>query len=122
MRKENNGKMQELSSRVVKAGHRVYFVDAKQDRNGSKFISLSECKSATPGGGGRDRQRIHIYEEDFGKVIAALNEAFAALGYSVAITPTDTLSADPVSARAIEELNIPSLDEMLAETDESLDE
>lgn len=118
MKEKNNNKTTELSSHIVKAGHRVYFVDAKVDSHGSRFLSLSECKSSAQGLG-RDRQRIHIYEEDLSKVLAALSEALGSLGYDLALTPvasqatrSDQAQTYGTQGRATG-ITIPTLDEML---------
>lgn len=68
----------ELCSRIVKAGHRVYFVDAKVDANGERFVAISEVKHQ-PGSTTRERQRVHIYEEDMPKFLDALGVALTAL-------------------------------------------
>lgn len=69
----------ELSSATIKAGHRIYFVDAKADSQGNRFLSISEIKSNQGEEGKRDRQRIHIYEEDIPKFIDALSKALSAI-------------------------------------------
>lgn len=99
----------ELSTHTVKAGHRVYFVDAKADSHGSRYIAVSECKTSTKGGA-RDRQRIHIYEEDLPKMISALSSALRDLGYALELSTTDSVAAAP---QAIEpELMTLSLDDL----------
>lgn len=84
MYKNKGYKTEELSSRIIKAGHRVYFIDAKEDSQGNRYIALSECKSSLKGGG-RDRQRIHVYEEDVMKLFGALSEVALDLGYKINI-------------------------------------
>lgn len=68
----------ELCSRIVKAGHRVYFVDAKVDVYGQRFVAISELKH-NQGNNTRDRQRVHIYEEDMSKFLDAMGDALTAL-------------------------------------------
>lgn len=69
----------ELSSAVVKAGHRVYFIDAKADSLGNRFLAISEVKNSLSSEGSRERQRIHVYEEDLPKFLYALNGAITSI-------------------------------------------
>lgn len=70
----------DLSSTTIKAGQRVYFVDAKVDSLGSRFVAISELKSKSKSQqGGRERHRIHIYEEDMPRFLDALGEALTAM-------------------------------------------
>lgn len=117
MSRNNNVKGVEFSNNVVKAGHRVYFVDAKADSRGNRYISLSECKSSSrDGAGGRERQRIHIYEEDFGKILDALGQAMRAIGYDLELGVVQTTpSVELAEDSSWQELDIPSLGDVLEE-------
>ena len=53
-----------LASRKLKAGTRYYYIDAKLDSKGNKYIVLSETK-LKESEGKLERHRIFIYEEDF---------------------------------------------------------
>ena len=55
-----------LASRKLKAGTRYYYIDAKLDSKGNKYIVLSETK-LKESEGKLERHRIFIYEEDFGE-------------------------------------------------------
>ena len=72
-----------LASQKVKAGTRYYYIDAKQDTKGNKYIVLSETKMKESEGK-VERHRIFIYEEDFAKVSQALLETIMQVsgGYS----------------------------------------
>lgn len=112
------GKSRELSTSIVKAGHRVYFVDAKVDSRGNRYLALSECKSS-PSGGARDRQRIHIYEEDLGKVFEALSDALRGLGYDLQLVPSRSYMAPEGEAgegtpESLPDLEIPTLDDIFS--------
>ena len=50
-----------LASRKIKAGTRYYYIDAKLDSKGNKYIVLSETK-LKEGEGKLERHRIFIYE------------------------------------------------------------
>lgn len=62
-----------LASRKLKAGTRYYYIDAKLDSKGNKYLVLSETK-LKDGEGKLERHRIFVYEEDFQKVMQALLE------------------------------------------------
>ena len=62
-----------MASRKLKAGTRYYYIDAKLDSKGNKYIVLSETK-LKESEGKLERHRIFIYEEDFAKVSEALLE------------------------------------------------
>lgn len=110
------GRGSELCSTTVKAGHRVYFVDAKEDSQGNKYVAISECKSARDGGA-RDRQRIHIYEEDLGKILEAFGGALVALGYELEINlrKREQNSGEYSVSSPISEVNIPSMGDFISE-------
>lgn len=67
-------------SRAVKAGKRVYYIDAKRSRNGEYYLSLTESKKIVSGNEYEpqvtfEKHKLFIYPEDFGKVMDALTEA-----------------------------------------------
>jgi thymidylate kinase len=67
-----------LFSRMIKAGHRTYFVDVKTTRQQDYFLSLTELrKKITPNGVVNERNKVFIYQEDFDKLGEALKEALA---------------------------------------------
>lgn len=107
----DRSKSVEINSFTVKAGHRVYFVDAKEDSRGNRFLALSECKSSATGMGGRDRQRIHIYQEDIVKIFEALGASLADLGYKLELTPLP-VGGSPKEG-ALSSFSLPSLDDII---------
>ena len=65
-----------LFSKMVKAGHRTYFIDVKTTRQRDYFLSLTELrKSITPNGIVNERNKVFVYQEDFDKLGEALKEA-----------------------------------------------
>ena len=60
----------EIASVRVSAGKRLYFIDVKEARDGSRLLKLTEGKKMEDGT--FDRHRILIYEEDIYKVFEAL--------------------------------------------------
>ncbi len=62
-----------IFSKRVSAGTRVYYVDARIDRKGQKYISLSEIPTdKSPGK--KERQRIFLHAENVDKFAEALAE------------------------------------------------
>lgn len=74
----NNQKSDILFSRTVKAGQRYYYIDAKIDTKGNRYIVLTESKNAEKGQS-MLRSKVFLYEEDFAKFREALDEVFSAL-------------------------------------------
>lgn len=109
----DRSKSVELNSFTIKAGHRVYFVDAKEDSRGNRFLALSECKSSTTGMGVRDRQRIHIYQEDIEKIFDALGASLADLGYKLELTPLSASEERGQNGGDLSHFSLPSLDEII---------
>lgn len=72
-------------AKKIRAGHRTYFIDAKQTRSKDFFLSITETRrKITPSGATvNERSKIHIYEEDFDKFAEGLNEVLEFLQQSV---------------------------------------
>jgi hypothetical protein len=67
-----------LYTRVVKAGHRTYFIDLKATRSKDYFISLTELrKKNTPNGVVTERNKVFIFNEDIEKISESLNDVIA---------------------------------------------
>ena len=65
-----------LFSKMIKAGHRTYFIDVKTTRQSDYFLSLTELrKKITPHGVVNERNKIFVYQEDFDKLAAGVKEA-----------------------------------------------
>jgi len=56
----------------VSAGTRVYYMDAHKDKNGKPYLSISEIP--TDRAPKKKRQRIFIYQENFGEFAKAFAE------------------------------------------------
>ena len=73
-----DGYGESLYTRVVKAGHRTYFVDLKATRSKDYFISLTELrKKNTPNGVVTERNKVFIFNEDIEKISESLNDVIA---------------------------------------------
>ncbi|MBO5216560.1 MAG: DUF3276 family protein [Alistipes sp.] len=73
-----DGYGESLYTRVVKAGHRTYFIDLKATRSKDYFISLTELrKKNTPNGVVTERNKVFIFNEDIEKISESLNDVIA---------------------------------------------
>lgn len=71
----NDGYGDSLFTRVVKAGHRTYFIDVKSTRTDDLFLSLTELrKKNTDAGVVTERNKVFIFKEDIEKFSNSLNE------------------------------------------------
>ena len=64
-------------TKMIKAGHRTYFIDVKITRQDDYFLSITELrKKNTANGVVNERNKVFIYEEDFDKLSEGMIEAF----------------------------------------------
>ena len=87
-----------MASRKLKAGTRYYYIDAKLDSKGNKYIVLSETK-LKESEGQLERHRIFIYEEDFAKVSEALRQTILEVS-DTAITGDEPTAAEAGTTHA----------------------
>ena len=87
-----------LASRKIKAGTRYYYIDAKLDSKGNKYLVLSE------------RHRIFIYEEDFAKVMQALLETIQEVSDLPATTASSTQEDLQEELPETEDLRLEAID------------
>ena len=72
----NDGFGDSVFTKMIKAGHRTYFIDVKTTRQRDYFLSLTELrKRITPNGIVNERNKVFVYQEDFDKLGEALKEA-----------------------------------------------
>lgn len=99
-----------LTSRKLKAGTRYYYIDAKLDSKGNKYLVLSETK-LKEGDGKLERHRIFVYEEDFAKVMQALLETIQEITDSPLVEPTpEELPTDSPLLTEEDDLRIEAID------------
>lgn len=70
----------ELFSAKISAGKRVYFIDVKQSRDGTKYLVISESKLANEKW---EHNRILIFQEHIPTVIEEINKALKFIGVSI---------------------------------------
>lgn len=65
-----------IFSTRLSAGTRVYYVDVRTDKRGTKYMTLSEIATDKKPGQ-KKRERIFIHKENIQKFIDMVNEASA---------------------------------------------
>ena len=54
-----------IFSKMIKAGHRTYFLDVKETRNKDYFMTITELrKKTTDNGVENERNKVFLYQED----------------------------------------------------------
>ena len=62
-------------TKMIKAGHRTYFIDVKTTRSNDYFIAVTELrKKITPNGVVNERNKVFVYQEDIEKFTEGLTE------------------------------------------------
>lgn len=73
--------MESLFSKTIKAGKTTFFIDVREAKNKSKYISIAE---STLSGDGEDkkfsRKNITIFDNQFDKFREAIEEALKVAG------------------------------------------
>lgn len=65
-----------IFSKMIKAGHRTYFLDVKATRNNDYFMTITELrKKITDNGTENERNKIFLYQEDFEKFAKGFSDA-----------------------------------------------
>ena len=70
---------EDVYSKPVRAGRRTYFFDVKATRANDYFLTITESRKKESGNGtfSFEKQKIHLYKEDFQKFVEGLEEAIA---------------------------------------------
>lgn len=75
---ENSNQMdKDIFSKPVKAGKRTYFFDVKKTKTNDYFLTITESKRIIDSEDKvtYEKHKIFLYQEDFEKFLAAMNEA-----------------------------------------------
>jgi len=72
--------MDALFSRAIKAGDRTYFIDVKEAKNKSKYLTIAESKPAKEGDKKFTRSSVMIFDNQVEKFREAIDEAMKAIG------------------------------------------
>ncbi len=71
----NEGFGDSIFSKMIKAGHRTYFLDVKTTRANDYFLTITELrKKITPRGTENERNKVFLYKEDFEKFASCFAE------------------------------------------------
>ena len=63
-------------TKIIKAGHRTYFIDVKTTRSKDYFLAVTEVrKKITASGIVNERNKVFVYQEDMEKFTEGLAEA-----------------------------------------------
>jgi hypothetical protein len=76
MRHDEKKKREEIFSKAIKAGRRMYFFDIKSTRENDLYLTITESKKKFEGDEGRfhfEKHKLFLYKEDFQKFSEALN-------------------------------------------------
>lgn len=65
---------QPIFSKRISAGTRVYYIDARVDKGGRKYITLTEIPTSKHPQKNQERQRIFIHSENIDAFAEALAE------------------------------------------------
>jgi len=70
---------EDVYSKPVRAGRRTYFFDVKATRANDYFLTITESRKKESGNGtfSFEKQKIHLYKEDFQKFVEGLEEVIA---------------------------------------------
>lgn len=65
-----------IYTKMIKAGHRTYFIDVKTTRANDHFISITELRKKILADGStvNERNKVFVYQEDFGKFVGGLKD------------------------------------------------
>ncbi len=67
--------MESLFSKTIKAGKTTYFVDVREAKNKSRYITITESKKSTTDPSKFTNKRIIVFDNSAEKVKNALDEA-----------------------------------------------
>lgn len=64
-------------TKMIKAGHRTYFIDVKTTRSNDYFLAITEVRKKITANGGtvNERNKVFVYQEDMDKFTEGLAEA-----------------------------------------------
>ena len=68
--------MDALFSKSIKAGDRTYFVDVKEAKNKSKYLTIAESKRSKEDEKKFNRSSVMVFESQAEKFHEAIEEAF----------------------------------------------
>lgn len=78
-------------TKMIKAGHRTYFIDVKTTRSNDYFLSVTELRKKITQDGNtvNERNKVFVYQEDIDKFTEGLNEVIEYIR-SVSLAASDS--------------------------------
>ena len=76
MENKNEYNVEEIFSKVLRAGRRTYFFDVRETKAGDYYLTITESKKFTNEDGTfyYKKHKIYLYKEDFDEFSSSLNE------------------------------------------------
>lgn len=90
--KENQGRREDVFSKVIRAGKRTYFFDVKATKAGENFITITESKKRFSSDQGKfyfEKHKVFLYKEDFDKFEEGFNEVLEFVKNNQGVVETD---------------------------------
>ena len=78
MENQNEYNVEEIFSKVLRAGRRTYFFDVRETKASDYYLTITESKKFTNEDGTfyYKKHKIYLYKEDFDDFNSSLNETF----------------------------------------------
>ena len=78
MENKNEYNVEEIFSKVLRAGRRTYFFDVRETKAGDYYLTITESKKFTNEDGTfyYKKHKIYLYKEDFEDFNSSMNETF----------------------------------------------
>ena len=78
MENKNEYNVEEIFSKVQRAGRRTYFFDVRETKAGDYYLTITESKKFTNEDGTfyYKKHKIYLYKEDFDDFNSSINETF----------------------------------------------
>ena len=78
MENKNEYNVEEIFSKVLRAGRRTYFFDVRENKAGDYYLTITESKKFTNEDGTfyYKKHKIYLYKEDFDDFNSSMNETF----------------------------------------------
>ena len=78
MENQNEYNVEEIFSKVLRAGRRTYFFDVRETKAGDYYLTITESKKFTNEDGTfyYKKHKVYLYKEDFDDFNSSLNETF----------------------------------------------
>ena len=75
---KNEYNVEEIFSKVLRAGRRTYFFDVRETKAGDYYLTITESKKFTNEDGTfyYKKHKIYLYKEDFDDFNSSMNETF----------------------------------------------